>query len=130
MRQMIDASRREATLSPTGTNSGTSELPCGFRGTLSTGGSVRDSRASVEVLPATWFVSRGVSDLVIPTNDNGITLELLPNEYSSQLREAVTPEQGLTSEETEADRALCAMLEIDPEQLATDRLEQLRQLWA
>jgi hypothetical protein len=125
MMQAIDTSRREAALSPIGTDQGAFELRTGFQRMLSGSGErITDSTAAMKPLRKPRPLAGRVSGLTIASHEEAISLDLVPNEYLAM------PEPGLTPEEIEADRALCAMLEIDPEQLADARIEQLRRLWA
>lgn len=64
------------------------------------------------------------------TREQEVLLEALRNKHMSRVREAVAFEHTLTSEELEADQALCALLEINPHDVPDDHLGELRKLWA
>lgn len=129
--QAIDTSRREAALSPIGTARGSFDLRTGYQRMLNGSGErITDSTAAMRPLRKPRPLAGRASGLTITGNEGAISLDLVPNEHLARLRDEAAPEPALTPEEIEADRALCAMLEIDPEQLPDARIEQLRRLWA
>jgi hypothetical protein len=131
MMRAIDTSRREATLSPIGTPEGAFELRTGFQRTLNGGGErITDSTAAMKSLRKPKPLAGRASGLTIASHDEAISLDLVLNQDLARLHDEAMPAPGMTPQEIEADRALCAMLEIDPEQLAEARFERLRRLWA
>jgi hypothetical protein len=109
MKQGLGTAIRKGTLPPFGTSRGTFELKTGYEQRLE---AWTDLVALAPVRPARpQRLTGGV--VSIPTHADA----------------TVAGSPGLTPEQLEADRAMCAMLGIDPAQLAEERLEELRSLW-
>ena len=57
-------------------------------------------------------------------------LEALREKQRERIRLASSARRPLTATELEADRELCEMMGLKPEELSDERFEELKQLWA